>query len=100
MKTIKLKIMNKFNCVDELRLFNSIVCFSYNRFKEGLKEIEVRSKCREIFKGNSWFVQCAIKEGQVVFDRFKEKITPLLSEEFIKILDAVMPFIERFAEIS
>ena len=74
MKTIKLKIMNDFECAEELRLFNDILRFSYNRFKEGLKEIEVRARCREVFKGlNSWFVQCAIKEGKAVFEKFKEK---------------------------
>lgn len=73
MKTIKLKIMNEFCCIEELRLFNSIVRFSYNRFREGLKEIEVRAKCRKIFKANSWFVQCAIKESKVVYEKFKEK---------------------------
>ena len=64
--------MNEFNCEEELRLFNSIVHFSYNRFKEGLKEKEVRACCK-IFKGNSWFVQCAIKEGKAIFEKFKEK---------------------------
>lgn len=74
MKTIKLKIMNEFECTEELRLFNDILRFSYNRFKEGLKEKEVRAKCREIFNGlNSWLVQCAIKEGKAVYDKFKEK---------------------------
>ena len=74
MKTIKLKIMNKFECQNELRLFNDILRFSYNRFREGLKEVEVRARCRGVFKGsNSWFVQCAIKEGKAVFEKFKEK---------------------------
>lgn len=73
MKTIKLKIMNEFCCIEELRLFNSIVRFSYNRFKENLKEIEVRAECRKIFKANSWFVQCAIKEGKAIYEKFKDK---------------------------
>lgn len=73
MKTIKLKIMNQFDCAEEFRLFNSILRFSYNRFKEGLKEKEVRSRCRDIFKANSWFVQCAIKEGKAVCERFKQE---------------------------
>ena len=73
MKTIKLKIMNEFDCAKELKLFNSIVRFSYNRFKEGLKEIEVRAECRKFFKANSWFVQCAIKEGKAVFEKSKGK---------------------------
>jgi len=72
MKTIKLKIMNEFDCAEELRLFNSIVRFSYNRFKEGLKEKEVRACCK-VFSGNSWFVQCAIKEGKAVYERFKQE---------------------------
>lgn len=74
MKTIKLKIMNDFKCQEELMHFNDILRFSYNRFREGFKEKEVRLKCKNIFKGlNSWFIQCAIKEGKTVYDKFKEK---------------------------
>ena len=44
MKTIKLKIKNKVDLTKELKEFNSIVHFSFNRFQEGLKEKEIREK--------------------------------------------------------
>ena len=47
MKTIKLKIKNEINITKELKEFNSIVRFSFNRFQEGLKEKEIRSKVNE-----------------------------------------------------
>lgn len=73
MKTIKLKIKNKINLTKELKEFNSIARFSFNRFQEGLKEKEVRSKVNELFKNNCWFNQCAIKVGQQLFKKHKDK---------------------------
>lgn len=72
MKTVKLKI-NHFECLNELKLFNSILKYSFNRFQEGFKEKEVRADVSKKFKANSWFVQCAIKEGKAVFEKFKNK---------------------------
>ena len=73
MKTIKLKIKNEINLTKELKEFNSIVRFSFNRFQEGLKEKEIRSKVNELFKNNCWFNQCAIKVGQQLFKKHKNK---------------------------
>ena len=73
MKTIKLKIKNEINLTKELKEFNSIVRFSFNRFQEGLKEKEIRSKVNELFKNNCWFNQCAIKAGQQLFKKHKNK---------------------------
>lgn len=73
MKTIKLKIKNEINLTKELKEFNSIARFSFNRFQEGLKEKEVRSKVNELFKNNCWFNQCAIKVGQQLFKKHKDK---------------------------
>ncbi len=73
MKTIKLKIKNEINLTKELKEFNSIVRFSFNRFQEGLKEKEVRSKVNKLFKNNCWFNQCAIKVGQQLFKKHKDK---------------------------
>lgn len=70
MKTVKLKIKH-FECLEELKLFNSILRYAYNRFQEGLKQKEARADVSNKFKGNSWFVQCAIKEGKAVFEKFK-----------------------------
>lgn len=73
MKTIKLKIKNEVNLTKELKEFNSIVRYSFNRFQESLKEKEVRSKVNELFKNNCWFNQCGIKVGQQLFKKHKDK---------------------------
>ena len=73
MKTIKLKIKNEVNLTKELKEFNSIVRFSFNRFQEGLKEKEIRSKVNSLFKNNCWFNQCGIKVGQQLFKKHKDK---------------------------
>ena len=73
MKTIKLKIKNKINITKELKEFNSIVRFSFNRFQEGLNEKEVRNKVNSLFKNNCWFNQCGIKVGQQLFKKYKDK---------------------------
>jgi len=55
--------------------YSCVVRFAYNRFKEGLSEIETRKLCRELKNVellNSWFVQCAIKEGKQIHTRNKD----------------------------
>jgi len=73
MKTIKLPIQNTVNFDNELRLFNSIVRFSYNRFLDGLDEKNTRAEVRNKFLCNSWFLQSAIKEGKSIFEKAKGK---------------------------
>lgn len=75
MKTIKLKLekLKESELKNYVLKFNDIVRFSFNRFQEGLKEIEVRSKCRILFKDqNSWFVQNGIKIGLGLFNKHKD----------------------------
>ena len=73
MKTIKLKIMNPIDLDYELKIYNSVVHFAYNRFHDdsSLKEKDVRSQVNQLFKGklNSWLLQCAIKEGKSIQER-------------------------------
>ena len=73
MKTIKLKIMNSIDLNYELRTYNSVVHFAYNRFHDdgSVKEKDVRSQVNQLFKGklNSWLLQCAIKEGKSIQER-------------------------------
>lgn len=73
MKTIKLKIMNSIDLNYELKTYNSVVHFVYNRFHDdySLKEKDVRSQVNQLFKGklNSWLLQCAIKEGKLIQER-------------------------------
>ena len=77
MKTIKLKIMNPIDLDYELRTYNSVVHFAYNRFHNdsSAKEKDVRSQVNQLFKGklNSWLLQCAIKEGKSIQERNESK---------------------------
>ena len=77
MKTIKLKIMNNIDLNYELRTYNSVVHFAYNRFHDdsSVKEKDVRSQVNQLFKGklNSWLLQCAIKDGKAIQERHCNK---------------------------
>lgn len=73
MKTIKLKIKNEVDFTKELKLFNSMIRYSFNRFQEELSLKEVRNKVKELFKGNSWFIECAIGKGKQIFEKHKDK---------------------------
>ena len=77
MKTIKLKIMNSIDLNYELRAYNSVVHYAYNRFHDdsSVKEKDVRSQVNQLFKGklNSWLLQCAIKEGKSIQKRNESK---------------------------
>ena len=77
MKTIKLKIMNSVDLNYELRTYNSVVHFAYNRFHDdySVKEKDVRSQVNKLFKGklNSWLLQCAIKDGKSIQERNESK---------------------------
>lgn len=71
MKTIKLNILNNLDILKDMKTFNSIIHLAYNRFKDGLDEKTVRSKLNTMFEDeNSWFIQCAIKEGKALYSRF------------------------------
>ena len=77
MKTIKLKIMNNIDLNYELKTYNSIVHFAYNRFHDDdtVKEKDVRSQVNQLFKGklNSWLLQCAIKDAKSIQERNDNK---------------------------
>src|SRR5574344_3102645 len=77
MKTIKLKIMNPIDLDYELKIYNSVVHFAYNRFHDdsSVKEKDIRSQVNQLFKGklNSWLLQCAIKEGKSIQERSESK---------------------------
>ena len=76
MKTIKLKIMNTIDLNYELKTYNSVVHFAYNRFHDSsVKEKDVRSQVNQLFKGklNSWLLQCAIKDGKSIQERNNNK---------------------------
>ena len=72
-----------YNCVDKdfnlnnlRRQFSSIVRWSYNRFKEDIKEIDVRhlsKNLNNIDLLDSWLMQCAILEGKSIYIRNKDE---------------------------
>ena len=77
MKTIKLHIQNNIDLNEELRLYNDVVRFAYNRIHKdnSLKEKDIRGLTNNLFKGkiNSWLLQCGIKEAFQIQKRNKEK---------------------------
>ncbi len=73
MKTVQLKIMNSIDLDYELKVYNSIVRYAYNRFHDdnSLSEKDVRERVNSIFKGkiNSWLIQCGIKEAKSIQEK-------------------------------
>lgn len=67
MKTVKLTICKEVDVLDDMRVFSSIVRVAFNRFQDGMDEKEVRAYCNARFDHNSWFIQCAIKEGAALY---------------------------------
>ena len=88
MKTIKFKIMNTIDLNYELKTYNSVVHFAYNRFHDdnSVKEKDVRSQVNNLFKGklNSWLLICAIKEGKSIQERHRNKKLFLVENHYIK----------------
>lgn len=74
MTTIKLKIENEIDILKELRTFNNIVRLSFNRYQDGFKEKDIRSYLKDKFtETNSWFIQCGIKVGNQLYQKYKNK---------------------------
>ena len=69
--------MNNIDLNYELKTYNSVVHFAYNRFHDdsSAKEKDVRSQVNQLFKGklNSWLLQCAIKDGKAIQERNNDK---------------------------
>ena len=69
--------MNSVDLNYELKTYNSVIHFAYNRFHDDIsvKEKDVRSQVNQLFKGklNSWLLQCAIKEGKSIQERNNNK---------------------------
>ena len=69
--------MNSIDLDYELKIYNSVVHFAYNRFHDdsSVKEKDVRFQVNQLFKGtlNSWLLQCAIKEGKSIQERSESK---------------------------
>ncbi|MCK9447038.1 hypothetical protein M0Q50_09330 [bacterium] len=55
--------------------YSNVVRFSYNRFKEGKTQKEIRLLCKDLngIELNSWLVQCGIKEAEGIFKKNGEE---------------------------
>ena len=73
MKTVKLKITNSPDVLDDMRVFSSIVRMAFNRFQEGMPETEVYTQVSKYFKVNCWIILSATKEAHNLFDSVKGK---------------------------
>lgn len=74
MKTLHFKIEYDSNSIKEdSRVYSSIVRYSYNRFKEGLSTTQVYKDVCSKFKLNSHLCNCALREANGIYKRFKEQ---------------------------
>ena len=95
MKTIKLPVSFNEKIEEDIRVYSSIVRYSFNRFQEGLKIKEIYHLCSEKFKLGSHLLNCANREAQslfkregnkkVIFGDFKRRIKGLISNEEFKL---------------
>ena len=95
MKTIKLPVSFNASIEEDIRVYSSVVRYSFNRFQEGLKIKEIYHLCSEKFNLGSHLLNCANREAQnlfkregnkkVIFGDFKRRIKGLISNEEFKI---------------
>ena len=69
MKTIKLPVQFNDSIEEDIRVFSSIVRYSFNRFQEGKKIREIYHLCTENFNLGSHLLNCANREAQSLFKR-------------------------------
>jgi IS605 OrfB family transposase len=75
MITISLPYKTDYNLINIFKQYSIVVRWSYNRFIEGLSQKEIRSlsnNLNNINLLNSWLIQCAIKEGESVYNKNKD----------------------------
>ena len=95
MKTIKLPVSFNASIEEDIRVYSSVVRYSFNRFQEGHKIKEIYHLCSEKFNLGSHLLNCANREAQslfkregnkkVIFGDFKRRIKGLISNEEFKI---------------
>lgn len=94
MKTIKLPVTFNEKIEEDIRVYSSVVRYSFNRFQEGLKIKEIYHDCSEKFNLGSHLLNCANREAQslfkreglkkVIFGDFKKRIKGLISNNDFK----------------
>ena len=95
MKTIKLPVTFNEKIEEDIRVYSSVVRYSFNRFQEGLKIKEIYHLCTEKFNLGSHLLNCANREAQTLFKRegnkkvifgdFKRRVKTLITKEEFKI---------------
>ena len=95
MKTIKLPVTFNEKIEEDIRVYSSVVRYSFNRFQEGLKIKGVYHLCSKKFNLGSHLIDSANREAQglfkregnkkVIFGDFKRRIKGLISNEEFKI---------------
>jgi IS605 OrfB family transposase len=76
MITIKLPYKTNEDLNSVLKQYSSVVRYSYNRFIDGKTEKEIRELTKSLNNIgllNSWLIQCGIKDGKAIQQRFKDK---------------------------
>lgn len=71
-KTIKLPYKSNYNFDRILKQYSNVVRWSFNRFKENKSQKEIRLLSKSLSNIellNSWFIQCAILEGQSIYSK-------------------------------
>ena len=89
MKTIKLPVTFNEKIEEDIRVYSSVVRYSFNRFQEGMKIKEVYHNCCLKFNLGSHLLNCANREAQnlfkkegqkkVIFGDFKRRLKGLIS---------------------
>ncbi len=89
MKTIKLPVTFNDKIEEDIRIYSSVVRYSFNRFQDGLKIKEIYHDCCQKFNLGSHLLICANREAQslfkregnkkVIFGDFKRRIKGLIS---------------------
>ena len=95
MKTIKLPVSFDEKIEEDIRVYSSVVRYSFNRFQEGLKVKEIYHLCSEKFNIGSHLINSAAREAQslykregnkkIIFGDFKRRVKGLITKEDFKI---------------
>lgn len=73
MKTIKLKVTFNESIEEDIRIYSSVVRYSFNRFQEKLSKKEIYAKAKGVFDINSHLLNCAIREANSLYKVQKDK---------------------------
>ena len=94
MKTIKLPVAFNASIEEDIRIYSSIVRYSFNRFQEGFKIKKIYHDCCLKFNLGSHLINSANREAQslfkregnkkVIFGDFKRRVKGLISNEEFK----------------